>query len=161
MQRDFLSFAIPVAALPSQAIAAAGTANGVRIVNPARYGRALAFLATIKGAGVTTLTIKLQGSNDLGVTWSDYLSNDGVTPLQFAGATTVAAGVLAGTSVLMGSIRLDRAKYQDFRIIVSAVAGATANVGVVAVIGDTYSGNPNQSIIQDLWLTQQLPLGSN
>jgi hypothetical protein len=159
MKHQFINERIPVQAIPSQAIAAAGTYNGPAIVDPAKYGRELTFLLDISGTGITVLTIRVEGSNDLGVTWTPLKQNDGVTDLAFPAASTIAAAVLAGTSILQGSIPCDRAGYKWFRLAVRTVTGGTVNISALAIIGgQLYSAPPAAPV--DQLLQAFLPTGS-
>ncbi len=165
-------------ALAPQAIAAAGTANGPRIVDPAKRGRYLSIFLNNGGlTGVTAFTARLEGSNDGGSTWAPVKQNDGLTDLAFTGARFTAAGSNnVANKVAMGTIELGRGKYQDYRLAVTTVTGATINVSATFLItglwkeatGVQYPAGQNQygqtlassGTTEDFWLNLFLPTGS-
>lgn len=162
-------------ALVPQSIAAAGTANGERIEDPAKYGEHLSILMSIKGgAGLSAFTARLEGSNDNGTTWAPVKKNDGVTDLAFTGADFILNGANDGKTV-MGTIKPSRGGYKDYRLKVTTVTGGAVVVSASFIIsptlkravGVTYPGGMNaygQTTATggqvDHWLNDFLPTGS-
>jgi hypothetical protein len=123
-------------ALAPQSIAAAGTANGATISKPRELGRTLKF-RLIAGSlvGVTVLTVKPQGRVSSTASWEDILDENLGTPVQFDAADTIAAAPLSN-GLLTGSLPIDRLQYQDYRLVVSVVTGATVLLAAIYEIED-------------------------
>lgn len=163
-------------ALLPQSVAAAGTANGPRIIDPARFGRHLSiFLSLPALTGVTAFTARLAGSNDNGTSWAPVKKNDGLTDLAFTGAKFIAGGAYSALTAI-GTIQLERGKYKDYRLEVTQVTGAAVILSATYFIlplwkmpaGLSYPGTVQNALGQnvasggnvDEWLNDFLPTGS-
>lgn len=151
MRHNFHERNIVVPALTPQSISAGATANGTRIVKPGLLGRQLTLIAAFAAnAGVTVLTIGVGFSLNNGTSWANVKDKGGSTDLTFTAANTI-----AGATVLLGTIPLNKARDADFRVEVRTVTGGTATLSVVAVISDLYTVPGTQ--VDDL-LTKLLPV---
>lgn len=155
MNQNFVSDHLQGLALKPQSIAAAGTANGARIVSPGKLGRSLAFILMAGSlTSVTVLTVKVQNSPDNGTTWNDVLQSDGTTHMQFTAAKTIAAAAL-DQGYLVGSLDVQRALAGDYRLAVTVVTGATVILAAAYVISNLHR-HPGQDMTVDDLLAKQL-----
>lgn len=140
---NFFHHAKVGSALLSQSIAAAGTANGVTILEPWRIGRQLSFLLTAGAMGASSsLTCTVQGlRRDDGTTWEAVKESDGTTNLAFTPTDLDDAGALETQGYLLGTMDLnhfDGETYKAVRIVIVNDGTPAVVMGASYIISDLY-----------------------
>lgn len=112
----------------------------------AQKSRYLGFVITADGpasnattgpvAGLTTLSIGVQGSPDEGATtgstWEDLTTYGTTTPLQFPNEAMAGSTAALNDGSVFGTVDLGKSEYKSHRLKVTAVSGSTSGVGLQA-----------------------------